>query len=226
MIQPDKYILSASILAADFSNLSNSIKDLKKFGCKEIHYDVMDGEFVEEISMGPIILNSIKKHIDLPVDVHLMVKNPEKNVEQFSKLNVEVITFHYESTNDHKSIIELIKSKNIKVGVAINPSTNVEKIFDYIESIDRVLIMCVNPGFSGQKFHEESLIKVSKIRNFIDNNLSSFIDIGVDGGVNKLNIQDCLNAGANIFVSGSSIFWNGDVKSNIMSLQRSLEGKK
>tara|TARA_B100000902_G_scaffold357499_1_gene372012 strand:+ start:188 stop:871 length:684 start_codon:yes stop_codon:yes gene_type:complete len=227
MVQSNKYILSASILAADFSNLSNNIKDLKKFGCKEIHYDVMDGDFVDEISMGPIVLNSIKKHINLPVDVHLMVKNPKKNIEQFSKLNVETITFHYESTNDHKSVIEFIKSKNIKVGVAINPPTNVENIFDYIESIDRVLIMCVNPGFSGQKFHQDSLRKISKIRNYLDNNnLSNFIDVGVDGGVNKSNIQDCMNAGANIFVSGSSIFWNGDVKSNIMSLQRSIESNK
>ena len=186
----------------------------------------MDGRFVEEISMGPIILKSIKRIIDLPIDVHLMVNNPEKSIEQFSKLNVQKITFHYEATHDHKSIIELIKSKNIKVGIAINPSTDVNKVFEFIHEIDRVLIMCVNPGFSGQKFDKKNLDKIKKFKDFlITNNLIDRFEIGVDGGVNVSNIKDCYEAGANVFISGSSIFWNGDVKSNIMSLYSSIGSK-
>ena len=226
MVQSNKYTLSASILAADFLNISENIKNLKEFGCNEIHFDVMDGRFVEEISMGPIILKSIKKAIDLPIDVHLMVNNPEKNIEQFSKLNVQTITFHYEATHDHKSIIELIKSKNIKVGIAINPSTDVNKVFEFIHEIDRVLIMCVNPGFSGQKFDKKNLDKIKKFKDFlITNNLNDRFEIGVDGGINVSNIKDCYEAGANVFISGSSIFWNGDVKSNIMSLYSSMESE-
>ena len=226
MVQSNKYTLSASILAADFLNISENIKNLKEFGCNEIHFDVMDGRFVEEISMGPIILKSIKKAIDLPIDVHLMVKKTEKNIEQFSKFNVQTITFHYEATHDHKSIIELIKSKNIKVGIAINPSTDVNKVFEFIHEIDRVLIMCVNPGFSGQKFDKKNLDKIKKFKDFlITNNLNDRFEIGVDGGINVSNIKDCYEAGANVFISGSSIFWNGDVKSNIMSLYSSMGSK-
>ena len=226
MVQSNKYTLSASILAADFLNISENIKNLKEFGCNEIHFDVMDGRFVEEISMGPIILKSIKKAIDLPIDVHLMVNNPEKNIEQFSKFNVQTITFHYEATHDHKSIIELIKSKNIQVGIAINPSTDVNKVFEFIHEIDRVLIMCVNPGFSGQKFDKKNLDKIKKFKDFlITNNLNDRFEIGVDGGINVSNIKDCYEAGANVFISGSSIFWNGDVKSNIMSLYSSMGSK-
>ena len=140
MFQGNKYTLSASILAADFSNLSENIKNLKEFGCNEIHYDVMDGKFVDEISIGPVVLESIRKDINLPVDVHLMVDNPKKNIEQFSRLNIQTITFHYEATFEHKSLIKLIKSKDIKVGIAINPSTDVNKVFEFVHEIDRVLI--------------------------------------------------------------------------------------
>ena len=224
MSQENKYTLSASRLAADFSNLSENIKNLKEFGCNEIHYDVMDGKFVDEISMGPVVLESIIKDINLPIDVHLMVDNPKKNIEQFSRLNVQTITFHYEATFEHISIIKLIKSKDIKVGIAINPSTDIKKVFEFVNEIDRVLIMCVNPGFSGQKFDKKNLDKIKKIKNFLTlNNLSSRFEIGVDGGINISNIKDCYEAGANVFISGSSIFWNGNVKSNIMSLYSSLE---
>ena len=155
-----------------------------------------------------------------------MVNNPEKNIEHFSRLNVQSITFHYESTSDHTSLIELIKSKKIKVGSAINPSTKVEKIFDFINLIDRALIRCVNPGFSGQKFNKKVLNKIKKIKDYLtQNNLKNDLEIGVDGGINKSNIKDCLDAGANVFISGSSIFWNGDIKSNIMSIYSSLENK-
>jgi len=226
MTQENKYTLSASILAADFSNLSENIKNLKEFGCNEIHYDVMDGKFVDEISMGPVVLESIMKDINLPVDVHLMVDNPKKNIEQFSRLNVQTITFHYEATFEHISLIKLIKSKDIKVGIAINPSTDINKVFEFVHEIDRVLIMCVNPGFSGQKFDKKNLGKIKKIKNFLTlNNLNSRFEIGVDGGINISNIKDCYEAGANVFISGSSIFWNGDVKSNIMSLYSSMESK-
>ena len=227
MSYSNNYKLSASILASNFSNLSEDIKNLKHYGCNEIHYDVMDGNFVDEISMGPVILNSIKDIIELPVEVHLMVSNPEKNIEQFSKHNVEIITFHYESTDNHNSIINLIKSKGLKVGIALNPLTDVENIYDFIGMIDRVLMMSVDPGFSGQKFNPNTPKKIKILRDYLDNlNLDKTIDICVDGGINNSNIKQCKDAGANIFVSGSSIFWNGNIKSNIMSLMSSLEIKK
>jgi len=223
----NNYKLSASILASNFSNLSEDIKNLKHYGCNEIHYDVMDGNFVDEISMGPVILNSIKDIIELPVEVHLMVSNPEKNIEQFSKHNVEIITFHYESTDNHNSVINLIKSKGLKVGIALNPLTDVENIYDFVGMIDRVLMMSVDPGFSGQKFNPNTPKKIKILRDYLDNlNLDKTIDICVDGGINNSNIKQCKDAGANIFVSGSSIFWNGNIKSNIMSLMSSLEIKK
>ena len=227
MSYSNNYKLSASMLASNFSNLSEDIKNLKHYGCNEIHYDVMDGNFVDEISMGPVILNSIKDIIELPVEVHLMVSNPEKNIEQFSKHNVEIITFHYESTDNHNSIINLIKSKGLKVGIALNPLTDVENIYDFIGMIDRVLMMSVDPGFSGQKFNPNTPKKIKILRDYLDNlNLDKTIDISVDGGINNSNIKQCKDAGANIFVSGSSIFWNGNIKSNIMSLMSSLEIKK
>ena len=221
------YKLSASILASSFLNISEDIKNLKKYGCDEIHYDVMDGNFVDEISMGPVILKSIYDLIELPVEIHLMVNNPRKNIEQFSELNVETITFHYESTKNHYSLINLIKSKGIKVGVALNPLTEIEKLYDFIEIVDRVLLMSVDPGFSGQKFNPNTPKKIKILKDYLDNlNLSKNIDICVDGGINNSNIKLCKDAGANIFVSGSSIFWNGNIKSNIMTLMSSLGNKK
>ncbi len=224
MSHSNNYNLSASILAANFSKLSEDIKNLKHYGCNEIHYDVMDGNFVDEVSMGPVILDSINDLIELPVEVHLMVSDPEKNIEQFSKLNVEIITFHYESTDNHNSLINLIKSKGLKVGIALNPLTDVENIYDFIGMIDRVLVMSVDPGFSGQKFNPSTPKKIKILKDYLDNlNLSKTIDICVDGGINNSNIRECKDAGANVFVSGSSIFWNGNIKSNIMSLMSSLE---
>ena len=224
MSHSNNYNLSASILAANFSKLPEDIKNLKNYGCNEIHYDVMDGNFVDEISMGPVILDSINDLIELPVEVHLMVSDPEKNIEQFSKLNVEIITFHYESTDNHNSLINLIKSKGLKVGIALNPLTDVENIYDFIDMIDRVLVMSVDPGFSGQKFNPSTPKKIKILKDYLDNlNLSKTIDICVDGGINNSNIRECKDAGANVFVSGSSIFWNGNIKSNIMSLMSSLE---
>ena len=223
----DNYKLSASILASSFLNISEDIKNLKKYGCDEIHYDVMDGNFVDEISMGPVILKSIHDLIELPVEIHLMVSNPRKNIEQFSELDVETITFHYESTKNHYSLINLIKSKGIKAGVALNPLTEIEKLYDFIETIDRVLVMSVDPGFSGQKFNSNTPQKIKILKDYLDNlNLSKKIDICVDGGINNSNIKQCKDAGANVFVSGSSIFWNGNIKSNIMSLMSSLGNKK
>ena len=223
----DNYKLSASILASSFLNISEDIKNLKNYGCDEIHYDVMDGNFVDEISMGPVILKSIHDIIELPVEIHLMVSNPRKNIEQFSELDVETITFHYESTKNHYSLINLIKSKGIKAGVALNPLTEIEKLYDFIETIDRVLVMSVDPGYSGQKFNPNTPQKIKILKDYLDNlNLSKKIDICVDGGINNSNIKQCKDAGANIFVSGSSIFWNGNIKSNIMSLMSSLGNKK
>ena len=217
--------ISASILAADFKNLEYHIYEAKTFGCDEFHFDVMDGKFVPEISMGPIILKSLKNLINIPLEVHLMVDDPIDQVDSFIDLGVDIITFHIEACNNPSKLIHKIKSEGIKTGIAIKPNTPIDKIEEFIEEIDRVLVMCVEPGFSGQKFNEKVLNSISSLHNLLlKKGKRDLVDISVDGGINSHTIKKCKEAGAQIFVSGSSIFWEGDVRSNIMLLKNSLGG--
>lgn len=214
--------ISASILAADHSQLGRDIVAAQDSGCDEFHFDVMDGYFTPEISMGPIILNSIRDIIKIPIEVHLMVKKPSRFIDAFSKIGVDFITFHIESEDDVELTSKLIRKKNISVGLAKNPSTPVEEMYQYIDFLDRVLIMCVDPGFSGQKFGHENLASIRDINNYIKNhNLENIVDLSVDGGVNSQTIMECKKAGAKTFVSGSSIFWSGDIKSNLKKIMNS-----
>ena len=174
--------------------------------------------------MGPIILSSIRDIIKIPIEVHLMVKKPTRFIEAFSKIGVDLITFHIESEDNIKLTAELIRKKNISVGLAKNPSTPVEKMYQYINLIDRVLIMCVDPGFSGQKFGYDNLDSIRSINNYIQHqNLENTVDLSVDGGVNSQTIIKCKEAGAETFVSGSSIFWSGDIKSNLKKIINNLK---
>ena len=158
--------ISASILAADFRNLEDHIHKAEIFGCDEFHFDVMDGNFVPEISMGPIVLKSLRNLINLPLEIHLMVDEPINHIDSFVDIGVDIITFHIEACKDPYELINKIKSKGIKVGIAKNPGTPIDRIQDFIQDVDRVLIMCVEPGFSGQKFNEkvvESIIELDSL---------------------------------------------------------------
>ncbi len=215
--------ISASIMAADFKNLENHIHQAEIFGCDEFHFDVMDGKFVPEISMGPIILKSLKNLINLPLEIHLMVDDPFDQVDSFMDIGVDIITFHIEACNNTSELIDKIKSKGIKVGIAKKPNTSIDKIEEFIEEVDRVLVMCVEPGFSGQKFNEKAVDSIAELDNLLlRKDIRGSVDISVDGGINSSTIKRCKEAGAQIFVSGSSIFWEGEVGSNIMLLKNSL----
>ena len=211
-----KIQISPSILSADFSQLGNEIKRLEKGGADMIHVDVMDGHFVPNLTIGPPVIKALKKHTSIMFDVHLMISPVHKYIDAYSDAGADIITIHPEATDDLKSSISKIKALNKKVGVSLNPKTKIEIIEKYLNEIDLVLIMSVNPGFGGQKFMPEVLKKTKDIKNLIDQkNLK--VDVEIDGGINFENCSLAKAAGANILVSGSTIFKEnkGNLKKNI-----------
>ena len=211
-----KIQISPSLLSADFSQLGNEIKKLEKAGADMIHVDVMDGHFVPNLTIGPPVIKSLRKYSDLPFDVHLMISPVHKYIKNFADAGADIITFHPEATESIQETIDLIKSLKKKVGLSLNPETKVDVIEKYLEEINLVLVMSVHPGFGGQKFMPEVLQKIKvlfKIKK--EKNLS--FDIEVDGGINFENSKIVKEAGANILVSGTTIFQNneGDIKKNI-----------
>jgi len=194
--------ISTSILSADFSNLSKVIKDLEQAGTDYIHLDVMDGQFVPNISFGHYVVESIRKITKLPLDVHLMIQNPSMHIENFARAGADMITIHPESEIHIHRSLNLIKSLGKKAGIALNPSIN-ENILNYlIDVIDLVLIMTVNPGFSGQKFIESQLQKIQNVKKFIENRN---ISISVDGGIDHQTSSLAIASGADILISGSYV---------------------
>ena len=215
-----KIQISPSILSADFSQLGNEIKKLEDGGADMIHVDVMDGHFVPNLTIGPPVIKALKKQSSMLFDVHLMISPVHKYIEAYSEAGADIITIHPEATDDLQSSISKIKSLNKKVGVSLNPETKIDVIMNYLEQINLVLIMSVNPGFGGQKFMPEVLIKVKALKK-IQEEKGLVFDIEIDGGINFENSKIAIEAGANILVSGTTVFKsnNGDIKKNIELLK-------
>ena len=209
--------ISPSILSADFSILSDEIKSLEKAGADLIHVDVMDGHFVPNITMGPPIIKMIRKCTKLPFDVHLMISPVEKYIKAFADAGSDIITIHPEATDNLKRAVGTIKSLGKKAGVSLNPKTPISALIDVINDIDLILVMSVNPGFAGQSFMSEVLPKVTELRKMI-NDKKLKIDIEIDGGINFETAPLAVKAGANILVSGTTIF-SGSLKDNIQKLR-------
>ncbi|MFA7659076.1 MAG: ribulose-phosphate 3-epimerase [Candidatus Gastranaerophilaceae bacterium] len=208
-------IISPSILSADFANLERDIKLVEEAGADWLHIDVMDGHFVPNITIGIPVVKAIKKVASVPLDVHLMIENPEKYVEAFKNAGADIITFHYEAADDVLSVINLIKSLGIKAGLSIKPSTSPEEIFEYLPYLDLVLIMTVEPGFGGQEFIHECTQKIPAIRQEAPDNLI----IQVDGGINNITGHICTSLGANALVAGNYIYAHKDIKQAVKSLR-------
>ena len=209
--------LAPSILAADFNILGEQIKVIETSGVPYLHIDVMDGNFVPSISFGLPVIASIRKNTNLIFDVHLMIEEPIRYLEEFKAAGADIITVHVEACKDLKKTIAKIKELGLKAGVTLKPATGLDTLADIITEIDMVLIMSVNPGFGGQAFLPDSLQKIRDLKALAKQNGVSF-DIEVDGGITANNVADVLEAGANVIVSGTSIF-SGDMKDNINKFQ-------
>lgn len=213
--------IAPSILAADFSKLGEQVKELEKSGADMLHIDVMDGNFVPNISYGTPIVKSIRGLTKMTFDVHLMVNEPSKYIEDFVQSGADIITVHYEADKHIDRTINYIKSFNIKVGVALNPSTPVDVLKYLIPNLDMVLIMSVNPGFGGQKYIKYCSEKIKEVK-ILSEKLNRNLLIQVDGGITKNNIKEAVLMGANVIVAGSSVFKDGLIKENISELRGEL----
>ena len=215
-----KIQISPSILSADFSQLGVEIKRLEEGGADMIHVDVMDGHFVPNLTIGPPVIKALRKQCNLKFDVHLMISPVHKYIKSYADAGADIITIHPEATDNLEASILKIRELNKKVGVSLNPESKIDLIRDFLDKIDLILIMSVNPGFGGQKFMPEVLEKIKELKKIQEEKNLDF-DIEIDGGINFDNCKDAIEAGANILVSGTTIFKsnNGDIKKNINLLK-------
>lgn len=213
-------ILSPSILSADFTRLGEQIKIIDEAGSKYIHIDVMDGIFVPSISYGMPVIASIRKATKKIFDVHLMITEPERYIDEFAKCGSDIITFHVEATKDPAAVISMIHEKGLKAGISVKPNTPISAFKPFLKEVDMILIMSVEPGFGGQKYIEGSTAKIAQMRKTLDD-MGLQTDIQVDGGINLQNVDEVLKAGANIIVAGSSVF-KGDIEGNTKAFMEKL----
>ena len=211
--------IAPSILSADFSKLGQEVVKLHNAGADFIHIDVMDGEFVPNITFGMPVIKAIRNKTDKVFDVHLMINNPQRYIDEFIAAGADIITLHYEAERHLDRAIQYIKSKGVKAAVALNPATPTVVLKDIIANLDMVLIMSVNPGFGGQKFIPYSLNKIKEVKEMALKANNPNILIQVDGGADKNNVKDVIEAGANVIVAGSAVFGDGNIEENIKALR-------
>ncbi|MFJ7978015.1 ribulose-phosphate 3-epimerase [Peribacillus sp. NPDC096379] len=213
--------IAPSILSANFATLGEDIKDVERGGADYIHVDVMDGHFVPNITIGPLIVDAIRPVTQLPLDVHLMIENPDQYIEMFAKAGADIISVHVEACPHLHRTIQLIKSTGAKAGIVLNPHTPVSMIHHVIEDVDLVLLMTVNPGFGGQSFIHSVLPKIREVADLVaEKNLD--VEIEVDGGVNPETARLCVEAGANVLVAGSAIYNQQDRSQAIQSIRHGV----
>ena len=210
--------LAPSILSADFARLLEDVKKVEKAGCEYLHIDVMDGHFVPNITLGPGIVKSLRKDVNMVFDAHLMIENPDNYIKEYADAGLDIIVVHQEACTHLHRTIQNIKSHGIKAGVALNPATPIETIKYVLQDVDMVLLMSVNPGFGGQSYIPVVTEKIKELKALIDE-MNLDIDIEVDGGVKPSNIAEVVNAGANVIVAGSAIFNAGNIDEAVKSLR-------
>lgn len=216
-----RVLISPSVIAADLSTIGNKAKELNPDIVDLLHIDVMDGHFVPNLTIGPGFVKGLKANTNIPLDVHLMIEKPEDSIQKYIEQKPWCIVIHYEATRFPARVLKLISEAGIRAGIALNPATPVEVIFDIHEYADLALIMSVDPGFYGQSFMSSSLNKIKRLKRFIDdNNLGERLAIQVDGGISKDNIAPVAQSGARIIVAGSSAFGSGDVNRNVEDLKK------
>jgi ribulose-phosphate 3-epimerase len=213
------HIVAPSVLSADFGNLQRDIEMINESKADWFHVDIMDGVFVPNISFGFPVMEALKKHAKKPLDVHLMIVNPDQFIDTFASMNTAILTVHYEACTHLHRTIQAIKAAGMKAGVAINPHTSVELLADVINDIDLVCMMSVNPGFGGQKFITNTFNKVKRLRQIITDH-SADVKIEIDGGVTLDNYQNLLHAGADVLVAGSTVFKSEDPEKTISALKK------
>lgn len=218
------YILAPSLLAADFTKLGEQIKETERCGAQFLHIDVMDGIFVPSISFGMPLIESIRPITKQFFDVHLMIVEPERYIQEFVDCGADGITFHLEATKNPQKVIERIHNAGAKAGISIKPGTALEEVYPYLSQADMVLIMSVEPGFGGQSFLPEAYGRIRKIREYLDRHqLAARLE--VDGGIGKKNVREVMAAGANVFVAGSAVFRKRSIEENIRRFHDAFAGK-